>query len=60
MMFSCQFCILHSDYTTPFTIISHLCQDVKNKFGEVLKIGVLYKKYLYILCNMYIAIMKKL
>ena len=54
------FCILRFafSYNTPPTIISHLNQDVKNKFSEVLKIGALYKKYLYILCNLYIAIMK--
>ena len=51
-------CIIALEYTTPFTIISHLNQDVKNKFSEVLKIGALYKKYLYILCNLYISIMK--
>ncbi len=51
-------CIIALEYTTPSTIISHLNQDVKNKFSEVLKIGALYKKYLYILCNLYIAIMK--
>ena len=51
-------CIIALEYTTPFIIISHLNQDVKNKFSEVLKIGALYKKYLYILCNLYIAIMK--
>ncbi len=62
MMFSANFafCILRFafSYNTPFIIISHLNQDVKNKFSEVLKIGALYKKYLYILCNLYIAIMK--
>ena len=53
-------CIIALEYTTPFIIISHLNQDVKNKFSEVLKIGALYKKYLYNLCNLHIAIDKKL
>ncbi len=36
--------ILHSNYTTPFTIISHLCQDVKYKFIIMPKFCDIYKK----------------
>jgi len=46
-------------YTTLFIIISYAYQEVNSKFSEVLKIGALYKKYLYILCKLYIAIRKK-
>ncbi len=46
--------------TTPFFIISHLCQEVKNKFGIVTKICELYKKYLYNSCILYIAIAKNM
>lgn len=52
--------ILHSNYTTPFTIISHLYQDVNTKFIIVPKFYDIYKKYLYTLCNLYIAKEKKM
>jgi hypothetical protein len=52
--------ILHSNYTTPFTIISHLDQDVKYKFIIMPNFCDIYKKYLYTLCILYIANRKKM
>ena len=52
--------ILHSNYTTPFTIIAQFYQDVNTKFIIVSKICDIYKKYLYTLYILYIAKEKKM